>query len=113
MSVSQVNSQTPKTTEIVQYFPEEIIYELTKHINTLSGIRALSLVSQHFFQVIFSNEFPRWSALLMLHFPFSFQMTTSHLKPMDLYQNLKAIDHNMRIGTYQTCTLVGHEQGVS
>ncbi|MBS0649918.1 MAG: hypothetical protein JSR93_02030, partial [Verrucomicrobia bacterium] len=36
--------------------PKEVICEFTKHINKVSDIRNLSLVSQHFFQTIFGNK---------------------------------------------------------
>ena len=112
MSVSKINDIQTNITELTPYFPDEVIYEFTKHINKLSDIHSLSLLNRHFFMVIFNSNFPVWQTLLMHHFPSSFRFVAPHLTSASLYRNFKAIDNNMRTGTYQTLTLAGHQDSV-
>ena len=112
MAIPQINNHSPNSTLIVKDFPDEVVYEFTKYIDKLIDFRNLSLVSQHFFQVIFNSNFPIWHTLLTSHFPSSFEFIPQQIPPMGLYQNLKAIDNHMRTGIYQTRTLAGHQGGI-
>ncbi|MGE0671262.1 MAG: WD40 repeat domain-containing protein, partial [Parachlamydiales bacterium] len=112
-SVPQISGQNRdittlvNTTGMVKHFPDEAIYECSKHINKLSDLHALSLTSKHFFVTIFKNTFLGWSTLLTSHFPSSFPMNLQQPLTLPLYRNLKAIDSNMRTGTHQLRTLNG------
>ena len=112
MTISKIGANQPITSQIVQYFPKEVIAEFSKHINTLGDIRTLSLLSKHFFLVVFNDNFPVWQPLLKSHFPSSFQMGPPGPMPMILYKSLKMIDNNMRIGTYQVRTIAAHQDRI-
>lgn len=101
------------TTQIVKYLPDDVICECSKYINKLCDIRTLSLLSKHFFLVVFNDKFPRWQTLLTSHFPSSFQLTLPIPQPIACYQRLKAIDTSLRAGTYETRNCDGHQDKVN
>jgi len=72
------------TTQIVKYLPDDVICECSKYINNLCDIRTLSLLSKHFFLVVFNDKFPRWQTLLTSHFPSSFQLTLPIPQPISV-----------------------------
>lgn len=57
MSIPQINDVPQEVAAIVKHFPDEVVYEFTKHINKLTGIFNLSLVSQHFFRSSLTANF--------------------------------------------------------
>ncbi|MGE0670437.1 MAG: WD40 repeat domain-containing protein [Parachlamydiales bacterium] len=97
------------TKDIVKSWPEEVIYECSKHINKLCDIRTLSSLSKHFFLVVFNDKFPRWQTLLTSHFPTSFQLKQPIAQPFSCYKHLKAIDHQFKAGTFQTRSFLAHQ----
>jgi len=101
------------TKDIVKSWPEEVIYECSKHINKLCDIRTLSSLSKHFFLVVFNDKFPRWQTLLTSHFPTSFQLALPISQPIACYKHLKAINDQFKAGTYQTSTIHAHSSHAS
>ncbi|MGE3535207.1 MAG: hypothetical protein AB7H48_10290, partial [Parachlamydiales bacterium] len=93
------------TKDIVKYWPDDVINECSKRINKLSDIRTLSLLSKHFFLVVFNDKFPTWQTLLASHFPSTCQRKQPIPQPILFYKHLKAINHQLKTGTHQTRTL--------